>query len=120
MKKLSFILNFLYATPKVIARLIWFTIKKKEFLFSEFRPTNIVCIDGTLNQLVWYLENPIFLSISNSSKIYFNSEEFVFKVSKLETGIPTKSGTKKLRPITFFIKKKNSCYLCKIVFTQFS
>jgi hypothetical protein len=95
LNKLVLILNFIKALPKIVFRLTWITIKKKEFLFSEFRPTNIICVDGTLNQLVWDLENPIFLSISNSSKIYFNSEEFVFKVSKLETEFVLKAYTLK-------------------------
>ena len=95
MRKTLLIKNLLAVLPKIIGRTVLFTIKKKEFLFNEFRPTNIVCIDGTLNQLVWHLENPIFLSISNSPKIYFTSDEFVFNVSKIETEFILKAYTLK-------------------------
>ena len=97
-EKLNFIINYLTAFPKIAYRYYLSKKKKKNLVFNEFRPTNSVCINGSLNQLVWNLENFIFLTVSNSSKIYFNSNEHIFKCVDNKTNfvlkVHTINGTK--------------------------
>jgi hypothetical protein len=97
-EKLNFIINYLTASPKIAYRYYLLKKKKKNLIFNEFRPTNSVCINGSLNQLVWNLENFIFLTVSNSSKIYFNSNEYIFKCAENKTKfvlkVHTINGTK--------------------------
>jgi hypothetical protein len=97
-KKLTFIINYLTASPKIAYRYYLSKKNKKDFVFNEFRPTNSICINGSLNQLVWSLENFVYLTISNSSKIYFNSNEYIFKCEKNKTSfnlkVHTINGTK--------------------------
>ena len=97
-EKLNFIINYLTAFPKIAYRYYLSKKKKKNLVFNEFRPTNSVCINGSLNQLVWNLENFIFLTVSNSSKIYFNSNEYIFKCVENKTNfvlkVHTINGTK--------------------------
>lgn len=92
-EKLNFIINYLTASPKIAYRYYLSKKKKKNLVFNEFRPTNSVCINGSLNQLVWNLENFIFLTVSNSSKIYFNSNEYIFKCVENKTNFVLKVHT---------------------------
>ncbi len=57
----------------------------KKLVYKNFRPNASYCIDGTLNQLLWNIENSIFIALSNSPKLFFDSGQLLFHVSKSQT-----------------------------------
>ncbi|WP_127139398.1 hypothetical protein [Flagellimonas oceanensis] len=81
-RKLILSLHILFHTPKILYRYILFFLKKRELKLHSFTCTANYCIDGTLNQLQWDVENALFLILDNSSRIYFRSGDNIFKVSK--------------------------------------
>jgi hypothetical protein len=84
-KKILFILFFIKGIPYIVFRLFKIYFRKREYRFQYFKISNDVGINGAFNQLEWQLENALFLTLSNSTKIYLNSNKFVFKVSNQET-----------------------------------
>lgn len=80
-----FTLNILKATPKITLRFLNFLFQRKKMTCKNFRPNNPYCIEGTLNQLIWEVENTVFITLSNSSKILFDSGELLFHVNSAQT-----------------------------------
>jgi len=70
---------------KIICRYIFFFLQKRELKLNSFTCSANFCIDGTLNQLQWDVENALYITIDSSSRIYFGSGEYIFKVSKEKT-----------------------------------
>lgn len=81
-RKLILSFHILFHTPKILYRYILFFLKKRELKLHSFTCTANYCIDGTLNQLQWNVENALFIMLDNSSKIYFNPGNHIFKVSR--------------------------------------
>ena len=48
----------------------------------SFQPDSEYCVDGTINQLRWEIRNAVFITVSNSSQLFFNSGQLLFKVKK--------------------------------------
>ena len=80
-----FVLNFIKHLPKIIIRFLGLLFLSKKLVYKDFRPNTPYCIDGTLNQLLWNIENSIFITLSNSSKLFFDSGQLLFHVSKSQT-----------------------------------
>ncbi len=72
-------------SPKILYRYVLFSLKKRNLNLHSFSCSANYCINGTLNQLTWNVENAIFLALDNSSRIYFGSGEHIFKVSRDKT-----------------------------------
>jgi len=77
----SFTVNLILSSPRILLRWFLFVFKSKRVIFHEFRAINVFCINGTLNQLVWNVEGSVFVTISNSNKIYFKNNELIFLVN---------------------------------------
>lgn len=78
-------------SPIIIFRYFKYLIQKKQLVINEFRANNNYCIEDTLNQLIWEVENNIFSILENSSKIYLSSGDFIFKITKKKTEFSLKS-----------------------------
>ena len=76
--KLFFV--FIIYMPKIIFRYFSFVIKGKRVHLRSFKANSNYSIQGTLNQLTWDVENAVFITLSNSSKIFFESDEEIFKI----------------------------------------
>lgn len=82
---LLFILNFIKSFPKITLRFLSFLFQRKKMTCKIFGPDSSYCIEGTLNQLIWEVENTVFITLSNSSKIFFDSGELLFHVNAAQT-----------------------------------
>ncbi|WP_350289823.1 hypothetical protein [uncultured Croceitalea sp.] len=80
-----FLLNFIKHFPKIILRFLGLLFLSKKLVYKDFRPNVSYCIEGTLNQLLWNIENSIFITLNNSSKLFFDSGQLLFHVSKSQT-----------------------------------
>ncbi|GMN06290.1 hypothetical protein MTsPCn5_16790 [Croceitalea sp. MTPC5] len=78
--KILLFLRVLIFLPKILFRAIILLTKGKRLELHFFKPDSIYCVDGTLNQLSWNVENAIIIIPENSSKPYFGPNEQVFKV----------------------------------------
>ncbi|TMM55832.1 hypothetical protein FEE95_14350 [Maribacter algarum] len=78
-------LNILKATPKITLRFLNFLLQRKKMTCKDFRPNSSYCIEGTLNQLIWEVKNALFITVSNSSKIFFDSDELLFQANSTQT-----------------------------------
>lgn len=78
--RITFILRFVFYTPKIIFRYINFTIRGKKVRIKSFKANSNYCIKGSLNQLTWIVENAVFITLENSSKVFFETDEEIFKV----------------------------------------
>ncbi|WP_394973739.1 hypothetical protein [uncultured Croceitalea sp.] len=83
--KILLFLRVLFFLPKILFRAIILLIKRKRIQLHFFKPDSVFCIDGTLNQLSWKVENAILIIPENSSKLYFKSNEQVFQVDHRRT-----------------------------------
>lgn len=83
--KIVLCLKILVYSPKILFRFITLLIKGKRLKLHFFKPDSIYCVDGTLNQLSWKVENTIITIPENSSKLYFKSNEQVFRVDHRKT-----------------------------------
>lgn len=83
--KVLLTLKILYNTPKILFRCITLLIKRKRLKLHYFKTDAQYCIHGTLNQLMWKVENSVFIILDNSSKLSFGSNEQIFKVDHGKT-----------------------------------
>lgn len=90
-------------------------------IIHEFRPNNMYCIDESLNQLIWSVENCLFIILENSSRIYLNSGNFIFKVNASDTmfnicfyGVNTRESAKTRIKVVKLDKKTPSLKELKI------
>lgn len=84
-RKILIILNLVWLSPLILYKYFKFLLFKRKISVLEFKPNNVYCVDCTLNQLIWNVENSLFNVLSNSSKIYLDSGELIFKVMKGDT-----------------------------------
>jgi hypothetical protein len=77
--KVKLFLGFIIYMPKIIFSYFSFVIKGKRVHLRSFKANSNYSIQGTLNQLTWDVENAVFITLSNSSKIFFESDEEIFK-----------------------------------------
>ncbi len=84
-RRILIILNLVWLSPLILFKYFKFLLFQRKISVLEFKPTNIYCIDCTLNQLIWNVENSLFNVLSNSSKIYLDSGELIFKAMKGDT-----------------------------------
>jgi len=78
-------LKILLYSPKILLRFIVLLIKRKRLKFYFFKVDAHYCVNGTLNQLKWKVENAAFIILENSSKLFFGANEHIFKVDKQRT-----------------------------------
>lgn len=90
-RNLFIVFNIIINSPWILYRLLKYSLLRKNVLLHEFRVSSIYCIEGTLNQLIWITENSLFCTLSNSSKIYLNSNDVLFKVKKDNISFSIKS-----------------------------
>lgn len=89
-RKLMLSLHILFQTPKILYRYILFFLKKRELKLNSFTCTANYCIDGTLNQLRWDVENALYVTLGNSPRIFFESGDIIFKVIKEKSSVELK------------------------------
>lgn len=90
-RNLAISLQLIKYSPIIIYRYFKYLILKKRLLIQEFRPNNNYCIEDSLNQLIWNVENNLFSILENNSKVYLSSGDFIFKISKENTQFILKS-----------------------------
>ena len=90
-RNLIITLQLIKYSPTILFRYFKYLILKRQLIINDFRPNNTYCIEGTLNQLIWNVENTLFSIIENSSKVYLNSGDFIFKIDKEKTHFSLKS-----------------------------
>ncbi|MEW4923946.1 hypothetical protein [Algibacter sp. 2305UL17-15] len=90
-KNLSISLQIIKFAPLIVFRYFKYLFFKKSLHITDFRPSNIFCIDGTLNQLIWNVENCLFVILKNTSKVYLGSNDLIFKVAEQHTQFSLKS-----------------------------
>ncbi|WP_422350016.1 hypothetical protein [Flagellimonas sp.] len=78
-------LKILLYSPKILLRFIVLLIKRKRLKLHFFKADARYSVHGTLNQLSWTVENAIFITLKNSSKLFFESNELVFRVDHERT-----------------------------------
>ncbi|MFS4445389.1 hypothetical protein [Maribacter sp. 2307UL18-2] len=83
--KLLFVWNFLKSIPTITSRFLRLLIRRKRIRCNSFKSGSSYCIEGTLNQLIWEVENALFITVSNSSKIFFDSYELLFQANSTQT-----------------------------------
>lgn len=83
--KIYFVFNFIICLPKIGSRFLNLLFKRKKLGCIKLWPSNHYCIEGTLNQLIWEVENAVFITLSTSPKVFFNSGELIFPVNKAQT-----------------------------------
>ncbi len=84
-RKFLLILSFIRYLPRILLRYSKFFIHKKKLECTVFKVSNSYCIENTLNQLIWEIRHSVFVVLSNSSKIYFDTGDFIFKAKFNET-----------------------------------
>ena len=84
-RKFLLTFSFIRYLPKILFRYSKFFIQKKWLECTVFKASNSFCIENTLNQLIWEIRHSVFVILSNSSKIHFDTGEFIFKVKFNET-----------------------------------
>ena len=84
-KKILVCLWVIFYLPKILFRAIILLIRGKRIELHFFKADSMYCVDGTLNRLSWNVENAIIIIPENSSKLYFGSNEYVFKVDHRKT-----------------------------------
>tara|TARA_R110000868_G_scaffold146414_8_gene367215 strand:- start:3312 stop:3917 length:606 start_codon:yes stop_codon:yes gene_type:complete len=67
---------------KIIFRFLKLLFNGQKMESISFQPDSEYCIDGTINQLRWEIRNAVFITVSNSSQLFFNSGQLLFKVKK--------------------------------------
>lgn len=77
-------------SPRILYRSILFVLKRRYLKLNSFNCSANYCIDGTLNQLRWDVENALFITLDNSSRIFFESGDIVFKVAKEKSCVELK------------------------------
>lgn len=78
-------LKILFYSPKILFRFIALLIKRKCHKLHFFKADACYCVHNTLNQLTWEAENAAFIILENSSKLFFGSNEHIFKVDHRKT-----------------------------------
>lgn len=90
-KKLIISFQIIKYSPLILFRYFKFSLIKKSLDIKEFRPISSYCIEGALNQLIWNVDNSLFVVLENTSKVYLGSNELIFKVIKDQTRFTLKS-----------------------------
>ena len=67
---------------KIILRFLKLLLNGQKMESISFQPDSEYCVDGTINQLRWEIRNAVFITVSNSSQLFFNSGQLLFKVKK--------------------------------------
>ena len=67
---------------KISFKFLKLLFNSKKIHCNSFKPDSEYCIEGTINQLRWHVQNSIFITISNSSQIFFDSGQLLFQVKK--------------------------------------
>ena len=67
---------------KIIFRFLKLLFNGQKMESISFQPDSEYCVDGTINQLRWEIRNAVFITVSNSSQLFFNSGQLLFKVKK--------------------------------------
>ncbi len=110
--------------PIILFRYFKYLIQKKQPIINEFRPNNTYCIEDSLNQLIWNVEDNLFSILENSSKVYLNSGNFIFKIAKEKTKFSLKSygynKTIKSNTNIQVITLKQKSFDCKILKNKIS
>jgi len=74
--------KIIFNSFKIAFRFLKLLFNRKKLSCTNFRPDSSYCIEGSLNQLLWDVENAVFVTLSNSSQIFFDSSQFLFNVKK--------------------------------------
>ncbi len=77
--KVKLFFGYIIYMPKIVFRYFSFVINGKRVHLRSFKVNSNYCIQGTLNQLTWVVENAVFITLSNSSKIFFGTDEQIFR-----------------------------------------
>lgn len=83
--KIHLLLNFIKCLPRIGFRFLNLLFRNKKVVCKVYKVGDSYCFEGALNQLIWEVENAVFITLSNSSKIFFNSGEILFQVNSAQT-----------------------------------
>lgn len=86
---------------KIIFRFLKLLFNGQKMESISFQPDSEYCIDSTINQLRWEIRNAVFITVSNSSQLFFNSGQLLFKVKK---------GQKEFQLTAYGVGKKNKLF----------
>ena len=81
------IYNLICNCLKILSRFLHLLFSGKKLCCKSFQPDLNYCIDGTINQLRWNVQNAIYITISNSSQVFFNSGQLLFQVKQEQSEI---------------------------------
>ncbi|WP_157957243.1 hypothetical protein [Winogradskyella tangerina] len=84
-RRILIFIGLLRYSPIIIFRYFKFLLLGRKLISKEFRPNNLYCIHGSLNQLIWKVENCLFVLLDNSSKVYLGSGSTIFKIDCAES-----------------------------------
>ena len=96
-RKRKLLLRVIVNSSKILIRFSKSLVHDKKIVINNFEPDSQYCIEGTINQLRWNVKNAIFITLSNSSQLFFDSGELLFQV---------KNGEEKLKLTAYGVGKK--------------
>ncbi len=85
LRKRKLAINLMINSLRIVFRFLKLLFNRKKMECISFQADAAFCIEGTINQLSWNVQNSIFITISNSSQIFFNSSQLLFQVKKEQT-----------------------------------
>ena len=85
LRKRKLAINLMINSLRIIFRFLKLLFNRKKLECISFQADVAFCIKGTINQLSWNVQNSIFITISNSSQIFFDSSQLLFQVKKEQT-----------------------------------
>ncbi len=85
LRKRKLAINLMINSLRIIFRFLKLLFNGNKMECSSFQPDVEFCIEGTINQLRWNINNSIFITINNSSQLFFHSGQLLFKVKKDQT-----------------------------------
>lgn len=81
-RRRKLILKLILNSVKISSRFLKLLFNGQKMESIIFQPDSEYCIDCTINQLRWEIRNAVFITVSNSSQLFFNSGQLLFKVKK--------------------------------------
>ncbi|TLF44828.1 hypothetical protein [Maribacter aurantiacus] len=107
-RNLKLVFNLILNSFKILLRYFKLYFHGEKLICNSFNVDSNYSIAGTINQLRWDVENAIFITICESSKIYFNSDQLLFLVNKEKTKFQLKAyGTNRRTTLFTCIKVKS-------------
>ncbi|MGJ8737821.1 hypothetical protein [Zobellia laminariae] len=84
-RKRQLTINLIANSLKISLRFLKLLFNRKTMACISFQPDLEYCIEGTLNQLRWEVHNALFITISGSSQLFFDSGQLLSQVKKGQT-----------------------------------